>query len=157
MASNSKLKGATLIEVMLGLGLVGLAFFAMLSVCSLGVRLNEQSMVSIKAAQLADSESARTVSQIIYNQPAGTTVNYWKSPVTGPNFPYPNTPFRTGVTTIGSDQLHFAVYATTLSGVGGVATDNIVSRMDTYVWWKEQGPGNKITSCTRLYVYLEDQ
>lgn len=155
MASNAR--GATLAEVLLGLGLVGLAFFAMLSVCSLGMRLNEQSMVSIKAAQLADTESSRTVSQIIYDLPAGTRLNFWKNPVTGPNFPYPTTPFRKGVADIGSDQLHYAVYATTLNGIGGVAEDNIVSRVDTYVWWRESGPGSKMTSCTRLYVYLEDQ
>jgi hypothetical protein len=159
MVSKSKqaLRAATLAEVLLGLGLVAMAFFAMLSVCSLGVRLNEQSMVSIKAAQLADSESSRTVSQILYDQPAGTRLNYWKAGVTGPNFSYPSTPFRTGSATIGTDQLHFAVYATTLSGVGGVAAENTVSRLDTYVWWKEDGPGSKITSCTRIYTYMEDQ
>ena len=155
MASNAR--GATLAEVLLGLGLVALAFFAMLSVCSLGMRLNEQSMVSIKAAQLADSESSRTVSKIIYDSPPGTRKSFWNEPVTGPNFPYPTTPFRKGVTDIGSDQLHYAIYATTLSGIGGVADDNVVSRVDTYVWWREDGPGSKMTSCTRLYVYLEDQ
>lgn len=155
MASRNR--AATLAEVLLGLGLVALAFFAMLSVCSLGVRLNEQSMVSIKAAQLADSESSRTVSRVLYDQPAGERLKYWRAGVVGPNWTYPNNPFRVGVATIGADQLHYAVYATTLSGVGGVALENTVSRLDTYVWWKEEGPGNKITSCTRIYVYLEDQ
>lgn len=150
-------KGATLAEVLLGLGLIALAFFALLSVCSLGMRLNEQSMVSIKAAQLADSETSRTVSKIIYDSPPGTHDSFWHRPVTGPNYPYPTTPFRKGVTDIGSDQLHYAVYATTLAGVGGVADNNVVSRVDTYVWWREEGPGSKMTSCTRLYVYLEDQ
>ena len=155
MASNRR-GGFTLAEVLLGLGLIGLAFFAMLSVCSLGVRMNEQSMVSIKASQLADTETSRTISQIIYDNPPGAHLSFWGNPPAGPNKPYPNSPLRSGVATIGSDQLHFAIYATTLSGVGGGSPENVVSRVDTYVWWKEQCPGNKITSCTRLYVYHDD-
>lgn len=148
--------GLTLTEVLISLGIVALAFFALLSVCSLGLRLNEQSMISIKAAQLADTELSRTVAGILYDVPAGTRVSFWGNPVAGPNRPYPTTPWRHGVSTIGADEIHFAIYATTLTGVGGVSPDNLVSRLDAYVWWRESGPGSKMTSCTRLMVYGED-
>ncbi|MBS2038588.1 hypothetical protein JST97_26650 [bacterium] len=161
-------RGLTIAEVVLGLGLVGLAFFALLSVCSLGTRFNQQSMVSIKAAQLADSELSRTIAAIVYNvplttgpgiqysTPGRTFTDFWHMPPTGPNFPYPGTPWSRGVATIGADQINFAIYATTLAGVGGVSPENVVARLDAYVWWKEDGPGNKMTSCTRLMVYGED-
>lgn len=140
----------------MGLGLVALAFFALLSVCSLGTRFNEQSMVSIKAVQVADTELSRTIAGVLYDTPPGTKLAYWGNPVVGPNRPFPSNPLRTGIATVGSDQLHYAIYATTLAGVGGVSPDNVVSRLDAYVWWREKGPGNKITSCTRLMVYGED-
>ncbi|MFN8613446.1 MAG: hypothetical protein U0931_38260 [Vulcanimicrobiota bacterium] len=161
-------KGLTIAEVILGLGLVGLAFFALLSVCSLATRFNQQSMVSIKAAQLADTELSRTIAGIVYNVPPtssatvqyttapGSTTAFWHNPLTGPTYPYPATPWSKGVATIGSDRINFAIYATTLAGVGGVSPDNVVARLDAYVWWKESGPGNKMTSVTRLMVYGED-
>lgn len=153
---KSSKTGFTLAEVVLGLGLVALAFFALLSVCSLGTRLNQQSLIYIKAVEVADGELSRTIVSIIYDVPAGTKTAYWGNPVVGPNKPYPGSPLRTGTATVGADQLHYAIYATTLAGVGGVAPDNLVSRLDAYVWWKEQGRGSKLTSCTRLMVYGEE-
>jgi hypothetical protein len=153
---NSRGPGFTLAEVVLGLGLVALAFFALLSVCTLGTRFNQQNLVYIKAVQVADTELSRTIVGILYDVPAGAKAAYWGSPVVGPNKPYPSSPLRTGVSTVGADDLHYAIYATTLAGVGGVSPDNVVSRLDAYVWWKDQGHGSKLTSCTRLMVYGEE-
>jgi hypothetical protein len=148
-------KAFTITEVILGLGLIALAFFALLSVCSLGVRFNQQSMIYIKAVQVADAELSRTIVGILYDVPAGSKLAYWGNPVVGPNRPFPNNPLRTGVQKVGNDELNFAIYATTLPGIG-VSADNAVSRLDAYVWWKESGPGSKLTSATRLLVYGED-
>ena len=155
MDSKSKGRGFSLAEIVLGLGLVGLAFFALLSVCSLGTRYNQQSLIAIKAVQLADTELTRTMVSVVYDQPAGTKTAYWGNPVVGPNRPFPTNPLRSGTARIGTDELQYAVYATVVPGLG-TSQDNVVSRLDAYVWWKEQGPGNKLTSCTRLYVYGEE-
>lgn len=155
MASRDS-RGFSLLEVVFGLGLIALAFFAMMSVCALGTRFNQQNMIYIKAVQVADNELSKTIISVVYDVPAGTKAAYWGSPVVGPNKAFPNNPLRVGTANIGTDQLHYAIYATTLAGVGGVAPDNVVSRLDAYVWWKEVGHGNKLTSCTRLMVYGED-
>jgi hypothetical protein len=136
---------------MLGLGLVGLAFFSLLSVCSLGLRLNQQSMASIKAVQVADSEMGKAMVAVLYDLPAGTKANFW-----GSEHAFPATPLRTGVRQVGGDEFRFAICEQELAGVGS-APDNMVSRIDTYVWWREKGqPGSSLTSCTRLLNYGED-
>ena len=156
MGLNNSRQAFTLAEVVLGLGLVALAFFALLSVCALGTRFNQQNMVYIKAVQVADSELSKTIAGVLYDVPAGSKLAYWGNPVTGPNKAFPSSPLRTGIATVGADELHYAIYATTLAGVGGVAADNIVSRLDAYVWWKDKDHGSKLTSCTRLMVYGEE-
>lgn len=143
-------RGLSLAELVLALGLAGLAFMALLSVCSLGLRSNEQNMVYIKAVQVADTEMNRAIVGILYDLPAGTKAAFW-----GNNFTFPTTAFRKGTSVIGGDEIHWAIYATAIGALGTTPANN-VSKLDTYVWWKEQGPGSKLTSCTRLINYGED-
>ncbi|MCA9790429.1 MAG: hypothetical protein KC910_01485 [Candidatus Eremiobacteraeota bacterium] len=136
-------RGLTLAEVVLAIGLMAMALFALLSVCSMAVRYQKQSINNINAARVADAALGRAMSSALNDTPAGAAADFWDN-----EWPYPTSPWVTGTEAVGHQRYFFAIYATTVPSLGDV--DNAVKRVDAYVWWTENQAGAKLTAAMRL-------
>ena len=136
----------SLAEVLFGLGILALALFALLSVCSMALRYNRQNANNLRAAMVADTETGRTLASILNNTPPGTNTTFWSK-----DWNYPNEPYRKGSSLIGTETFSYAIYAQTIAGFGDPSSNNLARKIDTYVWWADPNRGGShLTSCTRL-------
>lgn len=142
---RSRFFGLSLAEVILALGILAMAFFALLSVCTIGLRYNRQSINGLRAVTVADSEMGRTLAGVFHDKPTGTNSTFW-----GKDWLYPSDPYRKGNVQVGSDTFHYAIYAQTLVGLGDAAEGNRARKLDAYVWWVETDSGKHLCSCSRL-------
>jgi hypothetical protein len=132
-------------EVILGLGIMTVALFALISVCSMSLKMNRQSVANLGAVQVADAELGRIVTQSL-NDVAGKKALMW-----GAEHSYPSTVFEKGVRQMGGNAFNYAIYEQDVPGLGSAANSNRVCKVDVYVWWTEPGQaGFKLTSCSRL-------
>lgn len=136
--------GLTLAESIFAIGILALALFALISVCSMALRFQRQSLNNLNAARITDMVLGRTVASVLTDTPAGEEAAFW-----GATFPYPGSPFRNGVEKVGNQEFSWFIYTTDMSGVTTLP-DNRLRRVDAYVVWSDKELGAQISSATRL-------
>lgn len=144
----SKTKGLSLIEVIVGVGILGFAILALLTVLGSALNFHRQTNNHSTAVRVNDMVLERAVAGVLHDTPAGTSDDFWDN-----DYPYPSTPYREGEIVVGREDFQYAVYAVDVPGVGDPDADppNRLRKIDAYVWWQEPGQaGQKRTFSTRL-------
>ena len=148
MKTEAEKKGFTLTEVIVAMGILGVALLTLMSVCSVALRYQRQSINNMNAARVNDMVLERAVASVHHDTPAGTSDTFWDN-----EYPYPSTAYRSGIEVVGRDEFNYAIYAVDVPGIGDASLDppNTLRKIDAYVWWSEEGePGQKRTFTTRL-------
>ncbi len=147
-ASTEKAYGFSLIEVVIGLGILGLALLTLLTLCTTVLRYQRQSTNVMNATRVNDMVAERAVATLAQDSPTGSRDTFWAS-----SYPYPSSPFLSGTEQVGRQTFNFAVHATDIPGLGDAGADppNLLRRVDVYVSWDDgQGAERKTVMSTRL-------
>lgn len=149
MASKTETtEGFTLTEVIIAMGLLGFALLTLMSVCSIALRYQRQSINAMNAARVNDMVLERAMAGVNADTPTGTNDIFWNA-----QYPHPTTPYKRGSEQVGRETFQYAIYAVDIAGVGDPSLDppNTLRKVDAYVWWEEEGKaGQKRTFTTRL-------
>lgn len=133
----------SLAEVLIALAILGIGMLGLISVCSVGLQANKKSLTMLTAEQVADRQINRNITKAVVNdEPPGARDRFWRA-----DYPYPTTPWVTGVEKVGTTEYKYALYATTVDAVAGGelgsgVEDNRLKKVDIVVtWWGEQRQG----------------
>lgn len=146
--TDDQREGFTLAEVIVAMGILAVGLLTLLSVCSISLRYQRQSINALNAARVNDMMLERAMSGVVNDLPAGESDSFWDA-----EYPYPSTPYKRGEEKIGRETFQYAIYAVEVTGLGDPSLDppNTLKKVDAYVWWAEEGQaGQKRTFTTRL-------
>ena len=141
-------RGLTLIEVIVGLGILGLALLALTTLIASSLKYQRQTQNSSLAVRVNDMILERAVSSIVNDSPPGARESFWDR-----EYPYPANAYQRGEQRVGRELFQYAVYAVEVPGIGNAAASppNLLKKIDVYVWWEDKGQvGQKRTYSTRL-------
>lgn len=146
---SSSSEGFTLIEVLVAVAIMGVALLTILSVASMAVNHQRQSINNLNAASAAEKVLNRAITRVLSEDPpAAIQAEFW-----GTQFPFPTTPYDSGTINVGRETYQYRIYAQDVPGVGDPAAapvPNTLKKVDAYVWWKDSGAGEKRSFATRL-------
>ena len=147
MASRTE-NGLSVVEIVVALGVLGLAAVTVLSVCSSVLKYRRQSTNALNAARVTDMIMERTVASLAADSPTGTRDAFWAG-----SYPYPGSAYQENTLKVGGLEYSYAVYADDVPGLGDPGADppNLLRRIDVYVWWEDMDvAGRRKTVATRL-------
>lgn len=146
---NKDHEGLTLIEVIIAIGIMAVALLAILSVASMALTYQRQSINNLNAASAAETVLNKAITRVLSEDPPATIqAQFW-----GTEYPFPSTPYDSGTLKIGREEYQYRIYALNVPGIGDPAAapvPNVLKKVDAYVWWKDSGAGEKRSFATRL-------
>lgn len=136
------------------------ALLTLLSLSTLALRYQRQSINGMSAARVTEMVLNRYVAEVLLEDqepPGPIETNFFDN-----DFSYPATHYRRSVEEgsafVGREEFHWAIYATTVPGIGSTTdpdNPNRLKKVDAYVWW-DTGTGQKRYFATRLVSQGEE-
>lgn len=129
------------------MGILALAVLGALTIASMVLKHQRQSLNHAAAARLGDTLIERAATGVIFDQPKGERKKFWDG-----SYPYPSAPYKEGTETVGREVFNYAIYATDLPlGDAGADPPNLIRKLEAHVWWKSEGEvGEKRTVAWRM-------
>ena len=137
-------------EIIVSFGILATALLTLLSVSAMALRYQRQNINNMNAARVTDGVLNRAITRVLNEDPPGALNAAFfgtDNPKSG------GVPYESGKIMVGRDEFSYEIYTDTVTGIGDPSATpfpNILKKVDAYVWWKEEGQGEKRSFSSRL-------
>jgi hypothetical protein len=144
------LAGLTLMEIIISFGILATALLTLLSVSAMALRYQRQNINNMNAARITDMVLNRAIVRVLTEDPIGSL----NADFFGGDYPKSGgVPYDSGTVMVGREEFHYELYTETVPGIGDPSASpvpNVLKKVDAYVWWQEEGQGEKRSFSCRL-------
>lgn len=142
--------GLTLMEIIISFGILATALLTLLSVSAMALRYQRQNINNMNAARITDMVLNRAIVRVLTEDPIGSL----NADFFGGDYPKSGgVPYDSGTVMVGREEFHYELYTETVPGIGDPSASpvpNVLKKVDAYVWWQEEGQGEKRSFSCRL-------
>jgi type II secretory pathway pseudopilin PulG len=144
------MRGFSLAEVILSLGILAMAFVALMNLTGSAVKVSSKSENLAVATDLAEKEMTSALQKVLADEPPGSSEEFWENDWT-------EQPWREGTVKVNRMEFSYAIHAKTLQDteggeLGESTPNNRVKKVDISVWWMTEEPGEGRTGYGELSV-----